>query len=374
MYYRDMKRFLKPGWIIVYSILLLLLVRWYRMMFATFIVEQEYTIQQWDTFSAFTKDMTSIQQFRIKWYLRNNPNALDVLQLWSYHFAGRYTPSSFVAVINDGPKRSFEKITILEWWSIYDTDALLAKKWLIQAGEYIDEVRPLGMGMIWGAPTPKDFFYTIFDSNRDNSIDQNDPIVSRLGTMSLEWFLYPDTYHIDSNGDVIQQLIDLQLRAFYDKVWKPYGSQIESFSIAIRSQGFSFDVSPYEFLILASIIEKEERNALNKPTIAWIFLNRIANDMRIDADITLCYGLHQWYESCTPSLIARSLSDTSNLYNTRVHKWLTPTPIASPSRETIQSLLQFKKTDYLFYLHDMQGQIWYASDLQWHNINKSKYL
>lgn len=114
---------------------------------------------------------------------------------------------------------------------------------------------------------------------------------------------------------------------------------------------------------LASIIEKEERSQSNKPTIAGIFLNRIENNMRIDADITLCYGLHQGYEKCTPNLIARSIKDATNLYNTRVHSGLTPGPIASPSEETIAALLAFIRTDYLYYLHDAQGQIWYASDL-----------
>jgi len=58
-------------------------------------------------------------------------------------------------------------------------------------------------------------------------------------------------------------------------------------------------------LILASVVEKEERNTKNKPTVAGIFFNRLANGMRLDADITLCYGLHEPYETCTPALISR---------------------------------------------------------------------
>ncbi len=130
----------------------------------------------------------------------------------------------------------------------------------------------------------------------------------------------------------------------------------------------------YDIVTLSSIIEKEERNKKNKSTIAWVFLNRIQNKMRIDADITLCYGLLKWYESCTPSLIVISLSDSSNLYNTRVHSWLTPIPISNPSVETISALLWFQKSNNFYYLHDNNGQIRYAEDLQWHNNNKSKYL
>jgi UPF0755 protein len=68
---------------------------------------------------------------------------------------------------------------------------------------------------------------------------------------------------------------------------------------------------------LASVVEKEERNTKNKPTVAGIFINRLANGMRLDADITLCYGLHEAYETCIPSMIARKVSDKTNIYNTR---------------------------------------------------------
>ena len=120
----------------------------------------------------------------------------------------------------------------------------------------------------------------------------------------------------------------------------------------------------YNIVTLASIIEKEERNPINKPRVVGIFLNRIQQGMRIDADITLCYGLHQGYEKCKPDLIVRSLKDTTNLYNTRVHSGLTPGPISSPSLETILAVLNVEKTSNLYYLHDMQGNIRYATDLQ----------
>ena len=96
--------------------------------------------------------------------------------------------------------------------------------------------------------------------------------------------------------------------------------------------------------------------------------------MRIDADITLCYGLKKWYEICTPTLIARSISDDNNIYNTRRKSWLTPTPIANPSLETISSVLNYKKSDNIFYLHDKNWKIWVAETLEWHNINKNNYL
>lgn len=76
--------------------------------------------------------------------------------------------------------------------------------------------------------------------------------------------------------------------------------------------------------------------------------------MRIDADIALCYGRALPYETCTPSVIVASINDASNPYNTRVQSGLTPTPIGNPSVETIRAILEFQKTNNLYYLHDAQ--------------------
>lgn len=345
------RRFLRPGWIFVFLVILFL---WFRLALGSFSVHETITIEKGDTISTALKPLSSLEKLRVKWHLFQDPDSLWIIQLGSYVFSGDYTPSSFIEVIHAGPKQSFEKITVLEGWSIYDTDAMLAKKGFIQEWEYISTV------------TDGSFIA--------KTLEQHPYLTPFVRGESLEWVLYPDTYHINPNQPVLKQVIDLQLKTFYSKVIQAYSGQIESFSQLIRSKGFSFDVSPYSLLILASIVEKEERNIANKPTIAWIFLNRIEKGMRIDADITLCYGLHQWYEYCTPSIIVRSLQDASNLYNTRVHTGLTPTPISTVSAKTIESVLNFEKTDNIYYLHDANGKIWYAVDISWHNNNKSKHL
>jgi UPF0755 protein len=68
---------------------------------------------------------------------------------------------------------------------------------------------------------------------------------------------------------------------------------------------------------LASVIENEEKANVNKPIIAGIFLNRIQAGMRLDADVTLCYGKAVTYDQCTPAFIVQNLYEKSNPYNTR---------------------------------------------------------
>jgi UPF0755 protein len=90
----------------------------------------------------------------------------------------------------------------------------------------------------------------------------------------LEGFLYPDTYHIDIKDDFLRTLVSIQLNTFKDKVRTPLKSDFSSFQQKTH-------LSVYETVILASIVEKEEKNPDNKPTVAGIFLNRIRKGMLI---------------------------------------------------------------------------------------------
>jgi UPF0755 protein len=77
----------------------------------------------------------------------------------------------------------------------------------------------------------------------------------------LEGFLYPDTYYIDGKMDFIKQLVSIQLNTFNSKVWTDYKAGFGS----VRD---NYGLSVYEAVTLASIVEKEEKNDANKPTVA----------------------------------------------------------------------------------------------------------
>lgn len=228
----------------------------------------------------------------------------------------------------------------------------MADRELIQQGEYINYVT---------------------NNTVINSLQSQYEFLQEAGSLStLEGFLYPDTYHIDSYDDVIGQLVHLQLQTFQQKL----RNNIDEKAIITQIQSDYPNVSldRYDLLTLASIIQKEERNPINQPTIAGIFLNRLQAGMRLDADITLCYYFRQPYASCTPSVIARSVSDTTNPFNTRQRQGLPFQPIANIPYNSIQALDKYRKTDFLYYLHDASGNIHYGTTLQEHNTNKSRYL
>ncbi len=308
------------------------------MRFKPITLEGKVTIEAGQNVSKIFKQLNIIENLRTKFYIKRNNIDFSKLEAGDYIFTGKYTTSKLIKTIIAWPEKKYIRVTILEGRSIYDIDQALTKKWYSTGGEYIS----LATNQII-----------------INTYQKKYPFLANPTSINtLEGFLYPDTYHLDKNKNVVDQLIYAQLENFNTKVWKKISSPNQR----------------YQTIILASILEKEERNNDNKPTVAGIFLKRLDIWMKIDADITLCYGLKTSYTDCTPSVIAKSVSDKNNIYNTRQQYWLPPTPIANPSRESIYAILNPQASNNIYYLHDMQGNIHYGKTLEEHNENKKNYL
>jgi UPF0755 protein len=304
-------------------------------------LEANVIIKPGENVSQIFGKLTTSEQFRIKAYLATHKSIdFSKLEPGTYSFSGNYTRRGLIDTILAGPSNKYVKITVLEGRSIYDIDASLAKK---------------------GISMPGDYVALVTDPTIIVKYQSKYPFLQNINLESLEGFLYPDTYNVDAGDSSIDQLVYLQLETFKKRVRTSYESEISK-------------DKRYQTMIMASIIEKEERNDANKATVAGIFYKRLAGGMKLDADITLCYGLHQGYEACTPSVIARNLDDTSNPYNTRANRGLVPQPICNPSVESILAALHPQTSNYLFYLHDNQGIIHYGSTIDEHNTNKRAYL
>ena len=325
-------------------LLIVIIIVWYKILFWAITLDSKITINQWDNFQTFANNLSKLEQLKIKFYLFSNKGIdLSKIQVGNYYFSWSYSPSLFIKVIKAWPQTDYSRYTILEWRSIYDIDSDLTKKWFIQAGEYISFVTD--------------------PSIISKYIARYDFLAQVWNIGSLEGFLYPDTYNVDTEKNYIDQLLYLQLQAFKEKVRSKISNNIQSFPY-----GF------YKLITLASIVEKEEKNYSNKSTVAWIFMNRQKIWMKLDADITLCYWLRMPYELCTPSVIVSKISDKTNPFNTRQNAGIPSQPIANPSFETINATLNYAQTDYMFYLHDSSWNIHYGKTLDEHNQNKNNYL
>ncbi len=312
------------------------------------------TIAKGDTVSKILNKLPTMEKYRIKWYAKSHSIDFSKLEPGNYIFSGNYSKSNFVKDILAWPTNNYARITVLEGRSIYDVDAALTKKWYIKGGEYIAFVTNPG----------------IIAKYQQRYTFLNETVLNHSPLTTLEWFLYPDTYNVDTNKDIIDQLVYLQLEAFNTKVQSKFGGDT-----AGKLNNFTRGhYSSYDLITLASILEKEERNPTNKPIVAGIFFKRLNNGISLGADVSLCYGLHEAYSECTPSVIGQHVADKNNPYNTREQRWLTPTPISNPSAETISAVLNYQDSEYLFYLHGSDGTIHYGKTLEEHNANKTQYL
>jgi len=308
-------------------------------------LDAKITIEQWENVSKIFNQLGMIEKLRMKSYLYTHKDiSFNKLEAGEYIFTGSYTKTQFVNKILKWPDKDYLRLTLLEGRSIYDIDAALARKWYITGGEYITFVTD-----------PK----IIAKYQQRYIFLNNSTLWTQNSTLwTLEGFLYPDTYQVDAKKNIIDQLVYLQLEAFNKRV---------------RNK-ISNPANRYNTIILASIVEKEERNDDNRPTVAGIFLKRLNIWMALGADITLCYGLKMTYLDCTPAVIGKNVDDKNNTYNTRTQRWLPPKPICSPTRASINAVINPQSSDYLYYLHDMEGNIHYGSTLEEHNANKAKYL
>jgi len=174
---------------------------------------------------------------------------------------------------------------------------------------------------------------------------------------TLEGFLFPDTYEIAKNAST-QEVIDLLTDNFTKRI---------TTSAPLAT---SKTLSPYEVVILASILEKEaNRNYEEKQTIAGILLKRMKNGWLLQVDATLLYQKRDWKATITTQ-------DTKidHPYNTYTRKGLPPTPICNPGIESLKAVLNPKESAYWFYLHGKDGTVRYAKTHDEHLQNISLYL
>lgn len=131
------------------------------------------------------------------------------------------------------------------------------------------------------------------------------------------------------------------------KIFRQFNTAYQNFwTEERRSKAKKLGLTPVEVTTLASIIEEESNKKSDKPNIASVYLNRIEKQMPLQADPTVKFALKNF----ELRRILRGHLDTPSPYNTYVNKGLPPGPICTPSRESIEAVLDSPKTDYLYFV------------------------
>ncbi|HVW69057.1 MAG TPA: endolytic transglycosylase MltG [Steroidobacteraceae bacterium] len=138
-----------------------------------------------------------------------------------------------------------------------------------------------------------------------------------------------------------------------------------------RSPDLPFE-TPYQAIILASVIEKETGLPAERPLIAGVFVNRLRKGMRLQSDPTVIYGLGPSYDGTVHS---RDLT-TDTPYNSYTRAGLPPTPIALPGRESILAALHPQETGDLYFVATASGDggHHFSKTLEEHNAAVKDYL
>jgi peptidoglycan lytic transglycosylase G len=158
------------------------------------------------------------------------------------------------------------------------------------------------------------------------------------GTPNLEGFLFPATYDLRA-GASVRTLVSQQLVAFRRNLGRPF----------IR-HSHQRGLTPYQLLIVASMIEREAAVARDRPLIAAVIYNRLRLGIPLGIDATIRYALNDYSRPLTESDLT-----IASPYNTRTHHGLPPTPIGNPGVASIVAAEHPARVSYLYYVAAPDG-------------------
>ena len=153
------------------------------------------------------------------------------------------------------------------------------------------------------------------------------------GTRSLEGFLFPATYELRA-GAPARDLVERQLAAFADNFAK----------VDLR-RARSKNLTGYDVLIIASMVEREAQLARERPLIAAVIYNRLKDGMPLGIDATTRYALNKPSGALTQSELAMD-----SPYNTRKRAGLPPTPIGNPGLSSIRAAAKPSKVKHRYFV------------------------
>ncbi len=175
---------------------------------------------------------------------------------------------------------------------------------------------------------------------------------------SLEGLFFPDTYSYQ-RGDKDVDLLRRAYAKMQAELVRAWSQRAENCAVA----------TPYEALILASIIEKETGAPEERRQISGVFSNRLRIGMRLQTDPTVIYGLGDQYQG---NLTRAHLKEPTP-YNTYLNSGLPPTPIAMPGWEALIAAVQPESTKALYFVAKGDGTHEFSESLEQHNQAVRQY-
>ena len=196
----------------------------------------------------------------------------------------------------------------------------------------------------------EDFINLLHDKNYLKSLINEywfltDDILNDNIYYALEGYLFPDTYNfaLDATAkDIIKTILD--------------NTEVKLKSLKKDMQ--NNDLTIHEIFTLASIVELEGKENSDKAGIARVFLNRIANNMSLESDVTTYYAANKTFKEDLTTVELNAC----NSYNTRgsCFKGLPVGPVSNPGLKSLEAAINPEDNDYLFFVSDKNGKIYFS--------------
>lgn len=165
----------------------------------------------------------------------------------------------------------------------------------------------------------------------------------------LEGYLYPETYFVTSENPTEEEVTEMLLD-MTDKILTERKSDIEKTEMTV-----------HEFLTLSSIVENESLFEEDRPAIAGVFINRLKKNMPLQSDITVLYALQEKRVDVTYADL-----EVDSKYNTYKYTGLPVGPVCSPSAATMDDVLNYEESDYLYFFATKEGKVIFSKTLDEH--------
>lgn len=250
----------------------------------------------------------------------------ETLEAGDYTLSPRLTLPELALTLTEAYAQEIE-LRFLEGWR------------LEEMAEYLSVTNP--------ADISADEFQAIAQRETPFNLSNYDFLSSLPPEATLEGFLFPDTYLLPLEADAAY-LVDQMLQNFGQRV-----------TPALRQAFGAKGLSLRQAVALASIIEREAVVPEERPLIAGVFFNRLAQNIKLEADPTAQYalGYQPQQESWWKSPLDLDDLQVDSPYNTYLVSGLPPGPIANPGLSSLEAVAEPRDTDFLFFVVDCRSDV-----------------